>query len=703
MRLLGLTLFVGILLFSPFVCLAEDDTRNRGAAELRVRGYGFFGNRELTRMLNLVLEAEEREYFDATFIEDAALILISRLRQDSYLQPQVHAEVILEDEEQVDFSWDYQFLTQLPRPLQARQVHFQLEPGVLYYYDVLEIDGLEHISEDEAESFFVAPDFLIPQKTNRLYTQERLNRGLANLEEVLRREGFERARAVVSSLDRDDETGAVDVSISVTEGKPSVIASLYEEITIEGERMADEDRMLFPGEPYSRMWVQDYVLERRNQLYRQGYPDARVDVIPVSREEEEDRTLVHLRASVRTGRQVRVGEVIYEGAERTVERVLDRQTRLESGEKLDRLEVEQSRYRLARLGVFDRVEVAFEEVDEETRNVIFRLEEGDQIDISLLFGYGSFELFRGGLEIEQFNILGRAHRSRMLLVQSVKSTRFDYFYSVPNLRGLDITGFGRANFLTRDEIGWRRTEYGGSLGGQRHFVGIDSDVSLRYSYQMLESTDLPEMAEETEGLGRARASFIGLDVHRDRRDNPIYPRAGYNLFLGAEVASAILGGQADYQRFELGSSYHWRIGRGRYINIGLSHGVVNTLGAVEDNLPFNRRFFPGGDTSVRGFQMGEAAPRNEAGELVGSETYTVFNLEFEQMLTRNWSVVAFSDSVGFARRIGDYPVDEVLYSVGVGVRYNTIIGPVRLEYGHNLNPRRNDPSGTIHLSVGFPF
>ena len=50
-----------------------------------------------------------------------------------------------------------------------------------------------------------------------------------------------------------------------------------------------------------------------------------------------------------------------------------------------------------------------------------------------------------------------------------------------------------------------------------------------------------------------------------------------------------------------------------------------------------------------------------------------------------------------------YPIDEYLYTAGLGVRYQTLIGPVRLEYGRNLNPRPNDPSGTLHLSLGFPF
>lgn len=91
------------------------------------------------------------------------------------------------------------------------------------------------------------------------------------------------------------------------------------------------------------------------------------------------------------------------------------------------------------------------------------------------------------------------------------------------------------------------------------------------------------------------------------------------------------------------------------------------------------------------------------GNQLGAETYTQANIEFEQLLTRTWSVVLFCDVVGFAFDRADYPVDETLYSIGAGIRWRTLIGPVRLEYGHNLNRRTHDPAGTLHFSVGFPF
>src|SRR6185295_13117402 len=100
---------------------------------------------------------------------------------------------------------------------------------------------------------------------------------------------------------------------------------------------------------------------------------------------------------------------------------------------------------------------------------------------------------------------------------------------------------------------------------------------------------------------------------------------------------------------------------------------------------------------------GEAAPRGANGLFVGAKSYVQANIELEQALTPRWSAVVFGDALGTAARLADYPFNQELYSIGVGVRYQTIIGPVRVEYGHNLNPRRGDPSGTVLVSIGFPF
>jgi outer membrane translocation and assembly module TamA len=139
------------------------------------------------------------------------------------------------------------------------------------------------------------------------------------------------------------------------------------------------------------------------------------------------------------------------------------------------------------------------------------------------------------------------------------------------------------------------------------------------------------------------------------------------------------------------------------MNLGLSHGFITTPDSSETDIPFNKRFFPGGADSIRGYQEGEAAPRNADGKLIGAESYMLGNFELEQSLTRLFSVVGFVDAVGITPNFNHYPFEQTLFSAGGGLRAKTIVGPVRLEYGYNLNPRPHDPAGTIQFSFGFPF
>jgi outer membrane translocation and assembly module TamA len=319
----------------------------------------------------------------------------------------------------------------------------------------------------------------------------------------------------------------------------------------------------------------------------------------------------------------------------------------------------------------------------------------------LLFGYGSYEMLRGGFELDYNNIFGRAHHARLRATQSFKSSSGDYTYTIPELIRSEIDVFFNASALRREEISFTREELTVNAGLHRYYRPIFSDASLRYSYQVLSATDID--VPPTEGRASANVgAFIG-DFKHDRRDNPLYPRKGYKVFANLEVASDSLAGDANYQRFEVATSLHQPLGRGHWLHLGVTHGALFPVGDRAENLPFNKRFFPGGENSVRGFQQGEAAPRDADGTVLGAESYVTVNIELEQALTPAWSVVVFLDSIGFARRISDYPFDEELYSAGGGLRWKTLIGPVRLEYGYNLNPRAHDPSGTLHFSLGFPF
>lgn len=702
LRLLVLSwLTVAVLLFPPLAVAAETNAPT--AALLKVSGYGFFGNRELARMLRTFeLGGKKPAYFDATFAEDTALILTARVKRDGYLKPQISVRLTLDDGKELEVEAADLIDNPLPRPLRISRLHFTIRPGVLYHYKSLTFSGLEAITIRQAQSYFMETDALFHLKGARVYTPDRLQAGLSSLTDVLERRGYQQATVRANQVEVDDRTGAVRIQVSVSQGPRFGVRSLREAFYAETATQPVETETQMTNQLYSRLWAQDFAQNIRTNLYAQGYPDATVTLRELGRTNFENQVAVDLQADVRTGRKIHVGTVQFQGEKLTRPWLLKRRARIQRGELLNPVRAEQGRYRLAELGIFDRVDLGYKPVDDATRDVLYTVKEGKRFNVSLLFGYGSYELLRGGVEADMYNIWGLGHRANLKAVQSFKSSSGDFTYTMPELVGNDVDLYLHGFGLLREEVSFTREEYGGGLGVHRYFKPAALDASLRYTYQVLNALDIfPQVA--TEGLTNPAVGSILLDLRQDRRDNPLYPRRGYKIFSTFEVASEYMGGEANYERIEVSPSWYHPLGGGSHISIGLSHGVAISSGLAADNLPFNKRFFPGGNNSLRGYQEGEASPRNAQGQFVGAETYSLATVELEQSLTPKWSVVVFSDSLGFAHHLDNYPFDTGLFSVGGGLRWKTIIGPVRLEYGQNLNPRKGDPSGTLHFALGFPF
>ncbi len=680
---------------------------NSKPAKLKVSGYGLFGNRELKGLVSVLQTANEKPvFFEANYVEDAVLILFSRLRRDGYLFPTIRVEVEFRDGAQNEFVWSEPLGEPLPRPFEAKKVEVKIEPGVLFYFEEVRFEGLDDlISLRDAAHFFIETDALFQIRKNRRYSPEKLSNGVRNLEEALQRLGYESAGVLATNLVVQTNTGAVTVDVFVDAGPQSVVRLIEKVVELTGTNAAPGVRtnatVTRTNTIYSRAWEQDYLQVLRREQYELGRPDVRVEFTQTSRELHAGTNYIDLRATVFPGPEINIRAVEFEGNEETKESVLRRRVNVAAGDLLNPIDAERGRNRLSRLGIFDSVELRYEQVDEDTRDVIYQVKEGKTLDFSLLAGYGSYEQLRGGFELEQYNLWGRAHSSRLKVIQSFKSSSAEYLYTMPELLGEDFDVFLNASGLRREEIAFTRKEFGGGAGLSRSFPAISTDLGARYNYQILNATH-EEIPPEF-GLHEANVGSVIFDMRHDQRDNPLTPRAGYKIFASLEVASEFLLGEVDFQRMEVNIAYHQPLGRLQWLHFGVSHGFVTTVSSPATDLPVNRRFFPGGDSSIRGYQFGEAAPRDDNGELVGGETYTIANLEFEQGITPTWSVVFFFDALGQSVSIDQWPAEEGLYSAGLGVRWKSLIGPVRLEYGHNLNPREDDPSGTLHLSIGFPF
>lgn len=681
------------------------DTSTNPPAKVSISGFGFFGNRELLRLLqNFQPDGKLPAVIPRNFVEDAALVLFSRAKTGGYLEARLEAKFTLPDGSHEKEVWTNALAVSLPRDFAATEASFRLRSGVRFYYDAIEFTGLTAIPEREARNFFVSGDTLVRLHSNRIFNPDQLKSSLANLTETLRRKGYRSAVVRASQVEMDEASGAVAVQIAVEEGLPTVVRSVA--VTVAGGDLDSTTNhwRLHPDKPYSILWEQNLARRLREQQYARGYPDATVTFHVLEAGTNANNIIeLDLAAAVTNGPLIHVAAVKFRGNRLTRLSAIKSRVNLAEGDLLDRNTAEQSRQQLARLGVFSSVHLEYEDVTATNRNVIYELKESKPISWSVLAGYGSYELLRGGLEFENNNVLGLAHNLRLRGVQSFKSTSLDGQYTVPEIGGGDISAFLSGSGLRREEVTFTRKESGGSVGLQKYFDPIQTDVSAHYDYQFLDATGLGSTRTNEVGVTYARSAAFVFDFNRDRRDTPVLPHSGSRIIGRVEFAAADLGGDVNYQRFLFGGSYHLDLHGGRLLHLGVLQGYTSTLGGNAEELPFTKRYFPGGANSVRGYQEGEASPLDSKGKQLGAETYTQGNVELEQLITKSWSVVGFFDAVGFAKDRADYPCDEGLYSVGGGLSWRSLIGPVRLEYGYNLHRREHDPVGTLHFSVGFPF
>jgi outer membrane protein insertion porin family len=139
-------------------------------------------------------------------------------------------------------------------------------------------------------------------------------------------------------------------------------------------------------------------------------------------------------------------------------------------------------------------------------------------------------------------------------------------------------------------------------------------------------------------------------------------------------------------------------------------------------LPISERFFAGGSTTLRGFRFEEAGPQgvleprnpNELPTLVpiGGDALVIFNFELRYPLSRRWRLVPFYDLGNVFRRVGDISFGGMTNSVGLGLRFNTPIGPVGVDYGYLLDPPSfitasgamlRPPRSAFHIRIGQSF
>ncbi|WP_129140330.1 autotransporter assembly complex protein TamA [Modicisalibacter coralii] len=202
-----------------------------------------------------------------------------------------------------------------------------------------------------------------------------------------------------------------------------------------------------------------------------------------------------------------------------------------------------------------------------------------------------------------------------------------------------------------------------------------------------------KQADEDE---RVLLYYPGVTWSRTRTRNPRFPTWGDSQRLSLAVSDTAWGSDARFVRGTLDSQWIRSLGSDwRFIG-RTSVGAMST--GDFDKIPPSLRFFAGGDRSVRGYGYESLAPENDDGELLGGQQLLVASLEAQRRLTGDWWGAAFVDT---GNAFNDWWPQELATGAGLGVRWVSPVGPIRLDIAHPFD--NEEDSWRLHFAIGPEF
>jgi outer membrane protein insertion porin family len=456
-----------------------------------------------------------------------------------------------------------------------------------------------------------------------------------------------------------------------------------------------------PGRPYG---VRHHARHRAGLVsaYRDaGYPQVEVaaEVTPGT----DGGVRVVLR--VTPGPQVRVDHVVVAGLRATRDSVVRRELAVKEGEPLGLERVLESQRRLSALGIFSRVSLG--EIDPETpgrRSVIVTTEEAPRTTVAYGIGYAERDLLRGSVEVTRRNLFGLDRSLSAFVRYSFAGSRLLATFREPWLFGRKQEFFAT---VFREEEDREAFDFvrGGALVQVLRRRGPWSLIG-RYTYQLTETFNIVNPSEVSREFTSSTVAGPSVSVLNDTRDDPLEPRRGRFASMDVQLSHAVLGGDNFLKSFLQASSYR-RLNARTVLALSARLGLARTFGDDPVLLPRPDRFYAGGDYSVRGFALdlvGPVTPAPEGGFVpTGGNALVLGGAELRVATGRHLALAAFTDIGNVYLRVADLDLTDLRYTAGVGLRYRSALGPLRIDWAHKLNRREGESAYRFHFALGYAF
>jgi outer membrane protein assembly factor BamA len=590
--------------------------------------------------------------------------------------------------------------------------------------------------------------------THGRISQKLLKQSAENIQALYRDRGYEDVKVTPRTVDREPK---IDIAFDIQEGPQTLV----ENVDVTGNQNVAFEQLTVPkgfqlraGQPYSPRKL----AEDRNRIsatyLNRGF--LNVDVKTSVKAATSDAHRVNVAYAITENQLVRIDEVVYLGQKQTRVPLIAKAAQLPAETPMRREQLLEAESRLFDLGIFDwssvgprrpitnqTDEMALVKVHEAKRNELtygFGFEvshRGGNIPggtVAIPGGGGSIGLGgnkiapsqstfaspRGLVEFSRRNMRGLAETASASILLSRLDQRGLATYTQPHFIGSQwqsLTSFS----IERNSENPLFTAGLGDLSFQlERLISRKSNTRLqvRYEYNrtILSHLLVPDLVLERDR--HVRLSTLSGTLIHDTRDKPLDAHRGVYSTINFGITPTALGSSANFTKFFAQYAYYKPVHSVVFANsirIGVAAPFAGSF------VPTSEAFFSGGGTSLRGFPIDQAGPQrlvpfcnvlqNESGCVnvtvpVGGRQLFILNSEarFPLGITKLLGGVIFYDggNVYSAINFNNF-VNNYSNTIGVGLRYSTPIGPVRIDFGRNLNPVLGISANQYFITVGQAF
>lgn len=512
---------------------------------------------------------------------------------------------------------------------------------------------------------------------------------------------------------------ALDVSIGVTEGEQYRIGAIgFKGELIDPEADLRKKLKSEQGEVFNRSILRTDIGTLTDVYGDKGYAFATIN--PQTRQDTEKKT-IDLTFDVEKGELVYIERINIAGNPKTRDKVVRREVRVTETGLYSATGLKRSKQNLMNLGFFEEANIATAKGSASNKlNVNVDVKEKPTGTFSIGGGYSSLDGFIGQGSIQQANFLGLGLKANLSASIGGSSQTYALGLTDPYFMDTKWTLGGDLYRSERDYDDYSRRLIGGDIKAGypiNDYVG----TFLMYKFEIKDIFN-PSSAyqgyhdiygNDTYPLDTTTTSSVYSSITHNNTDYRVDPSTGMINSFSLEYAG--LGGDNKYARVITDHTYFYPIYKRLIASSKLTLGYI---GEVGQTVPIDEKFYLGGIYSLRGYRARTVSPTKSQlmkyinGDLLteqlylGGNTEVFGNVEMSVPLIPEAGLkgVMFFD-YGNAFNDASKLFDTMLMSYGGGIRWASPIGPLRLEYGIPINPRKNidSTSGRLEFSIGSMF